>query len=117
MSLFDYLDISYDLPYPENATEEHKKYIRYAINIDNFQTKDLDCFLNTYFIDRTGLVYEKIEEEYKQFYVHQHVECYTYVDVPPENTKYFLNYDIKFTDGKVKKVTVLDWKPVNRTID
>lgn len=113
MGLFDYVDINYDLPMPDSATEKHVVFIKNAIAADNFQTKDLDCLLNIFYIDKEGYLYEQTEEdEYKQKYVHQHMECYTSIKIPSENISYWLEYDIKFTDGKIQNVTVERWYPI-----
>jgi len=110
MGMFDYLDINHDLPFPENATDEHRVFIKNTIAADNFQTKDLHCMLDVYYLDREGFLYEKIGDKYEEFYIHQHMKCYTYLDIPSENCKYWLEYDLKFTDGKLEQATVLDWK-------
>jgi hypothetical protein len=110
MGMFDYLDINYDLPLPDNATSDHVVFIKNAIAADNFQTKDLDCMLDVYYIDKDGFMYEKIGDNYNDYYIHQHVECYTYIHIPSEDCKYWLEYDIKFTDGKINKVSVVDWR-------
>jgi hypothetical protein len=110
MGMFDYIDANYDLPIPEDSTDEHRVFIKNAIAADNFQTKDLDCMLDVYYLDKDGFMYEKIGDEYKEYYVHQHIRCYTYIYVPSEDFKYWLEYDLKFTDGKLEKATVLDWE-------
>ena len=110
MGMFDYIDANYDLPIPEDSTDEHRVFIKNAIAADNFQTKDLDCMLDVYYLDKDGFMYEKIGDDYKEYYVHQHIRCYTYIYIPSEDFKYWLEYDLKFTDGKLEKATVLDWK-------
>jgi hypothetical protein len=119
MGMFDYIDINYDLPLPEDATDEHRVFIKNAIAADNFQTKDLDCMLDVYYLNKDGFMYEKIGDEYKEYYVHQHIRCYTYIYIPSEDSKYWLEYDLKFTDGKLQKSTVVDWKKmaVSKKID
>lgn len=110
MGMFDYLDINYDLPLPENATSEHIVFIKNTIAADNFQTKDLDCMLDVYYLDKDGFMYQKIGDQYNDFYIHQHLGCYTYIYIPSEDIKYWLEYDLKFTDGKLQKSTVIDWR-------
>lgn len=112
MGIFDYVKIDYDMPIPNNTTEEQKVFIKNTIAADNFQTKDLDCFLGVFYIDKNGYIYQKNGDEYKQHYVHQHVKCYTLIKISSENLEYWLSYDIKFTDGKIQQVTINEWKPI-----
>ena len=37
MGMFDYVDIEYDLPMPENATEEQIPFIKQGIKANHFQ--------------------------------------------------------------------------------
>ena len=112
MGLFDYVDINYDLPMPESATEQHVVFIKNAIAADNFQTKDLNCDLSVFYIDKDGYFYEQAGDEYKETYIHQHVECYTSIKIPSENISYWLEYDIKFTDSKIQETSVKQWYPL-----
>lgn len=110
MGMFDYVDVNYDLPLPDNATDEHIVFIKNAIAADNFQTKDFECMLDVYYIDREGFMYLKNGDEYEECYVHQHFRCYTYIRIPSEDSRYWLEYDIKFTDGKLKQADVTSWE-------
>ena len=110
MGMFDYIDINYDLPLPKNATDEHIVFIKNAIAADNFQTKDFECMLDVYYLDREGFVYQKNGDKYEEHYVHQHVRCYTYIAIPSEDCRYWLEYDLKFTDGKIQQSSVTSWE-------
>ena len=110
MGMFDYVDVNYDLPLPDNATDEHIVFIKNAIAADNFQTKDFECMLDVYYIDREGFMYLKNGDEYEECYVLQHFRCYTYIRIPSEDSRYWLEYDIKFTDGKLKQADVTSWE-------
>jgi hypothetical protein len=110
MGMFDYVDINYDLPIPENATDEHRVFITNSIAADNFQTKDFECMLDVYYLDKDGFMYLKNGDNYEEYYVHQHVRCYTYIKIPSEDARYWLEYDLKFTDGKLEKATAVEWK-------
>ena len=112
MGLFDYVKINYDLPTPNTATEKHVEFIKNAIDTEEFQTKDLDCVLNKFCLDKDGYLYEQNEGKYEKRYVHQHVFCYTSIKMLFEDISYWLEYNIKFTDGKVKDVTIEQWYPI-----
>ena len=114
MGMFDYVDVNYDLPMPQNATDEHKVFIINSIAADNFQTKDFECMLDVYYLDKDGFMYMKNANNYEEeYYVHQHVRCYTYIEIPSEDIKYWLEYDLKFTDGKLEKATAVEWKKMD----
>jgi hypothetical protein len=113
MGMFDYVDINYDLPMPENAVPEHVVFIINSIAADNFQTKDFECMLDVYYLDKEGFLYQQISDKYKEYYVHQHVRCYTYIKIPSEDASYWLEYDLKFTDGKLEKATAVEWKKMD----
>ena len=113
MGMFDYVDINYDLPMPENAGAEHVVFIKNAIAADNFQTKDFECMLDVYYLDKEGFLYQQISDKYEEYYVHQHVRCYTYIKIPPDDASYWLEYDLKFTDGKLEKATAVEWNKMN----
>jgi len=110
MGMFDYIDVNYDLPLPKNATDEHIVFIKNAFAADNFQTKDFECMLDVYYLDGEGFMYLKNGDKYEERYVHQHVRCYTYMQIPSEDSRYWLEYDIKFTDGKLKEANVISWE-------
>ena len=113
MGMFDYVDINHDLPMPANASLEHIVFIKNAIAADNFQTKDFECMLDVYYLDRDGFMYNKVGDQYNECYVHQHVRCYTYIKIPSEDARYWLEYDLKLTDGKLEKATAVDWNKMD----
>jgi hypothetical protein len=110
MGMFDYVDVNYDLPMPQNATDEHRVFIINSIAADNFQTKDFECMLDVYHLDKDGFMYLKNINNHEEYYVHQHVRCYTYIKIPSEDARYWLEYDLKFTDGKLQQATVVEWR-------
>jgi hypothetical protein len=66
--------------------------------------------LDVYYLDKDGFMYLKNGDNYEEYYVHQHVRCYTYIKIPSEDARYWLEYDLKFTDGKLEKATAVEWK-------
>ena len=116
MGLYDSIHIEYrDMPVPENANDEQIAFIKHAIHAEVFQTKDLYNSLDHYLIDEYGRLFSLNVSDFdqtidKQEYIHQHIECYTSIDVDGE--RFWLNYDIKFTDGILSEVKVLEWKRI-----
>ena len=101
------------MPLEANATEI--AFIKHAVFADAFQTKDLFNSLNHYLVDEYGRFFSLNVSEFdqtidKQEYIHQHIECYMVVNVDDE--KFWLNYDIKFTDGILSHIKVLEWKKI-----
>ena len=81
-----------------------------------FRSKDLYNCLDHFLIDEYGRFFSLKISEFdqtidRQEYIHQHIECYTYLNV--DEDRYWLNYDIKFTDGILSEVKVLEWKKTN----
>ncbi len=114
MGLYDSIHIEYsNMPMPENATDKEVEFIKHAIHTEIFQTKDLYNCLDNYLVDEYGRFFSLNVSDFdqtidKQEYIHQHVECYTSINV--DNERFWLNYDIKFSDGIVSEVKVLEWK-------
>ena len=115
MGLYDYIHLEYkNIPMPPNASEEEVEFIKQAVYTDSFQTKDLfDPCLYHFLIDEYGRFFSLNVSEFdqtidKQEYIHQHIECYMVVNV--DDDRHWLNYDIKFTDGIVSDIKVLEWK-------
>ncbi len=117
MGLYDSIHIEYpNMPMPENASSKEEAFIRQGIYTNTFQTKDLYACLDNYLIDEYGRFFSLNVSDFdqtidKQEYIHQHIECYTHIDV--DEDRYWLNYDIKFTDGILSEVKVLEWKKTN----
>jgi hypothetical protein len=107
MGMFDYFTIDYPLPIESYIPEEYKSFIYRAINEDGFQTKDLECLLYRYHVDNIGRIFcadfpdfESDEEPvYNKIYQHGHVLIYTVVYLDDNGTKFWLEYDLKFTDS------------------
>jgi len=122
MGMFDYIDTEYDLPLPPSISDEQKNAIRDSFRKDQLQTKDLDCIMSYYFIDKDGYFYVKVFDEgrwgisdasfyrIKKEYIHQHLRCYNTITVPGEKFHFWLEYDIKFTDGRIQEAKLTEWK-------
>lgn len=114
MGLYDSIHLEYkDIPMPPAASEEEIAFIKQAVYTDSFQTKDLFNCLDHFLIDEYGRFFSLNVSEFdqtidKQEYIHQHIECYMVINV--DDDKYWLSYDIKFTDGIVSDIKVLEWK-------
>jgi hypothetical protein len=119
MGMFDYVECEYDLPMPEKANDIQIKAIKRFLKTDSFQTKDLDNCLIYYLIDENGLFREKIFAAGRTFffepsdpvYIHQHINCYGVVEIDEEE-KWWLEYDLKFTDGIMVNAKVTSWRKV-----
>lgn len=120
MGLYDSIHLEYkDIPMPPNATEEEVAFIKQAVYADSFQTKDLFNCLHHFLIDEYGRFFSLNVSEFdqtidKQEYIHQNIECYMVINV--DDDKHWLSYDIKFTDGIVSDVKVLEWKKLQMNI-
>lgn len=116
LGLYDLIHIEYqDLPMPKNASEKEIAYIKQSLSADVFQTKDLDDYLNHYLIDQYGKFFKLNVSDFdqtigEQQYIHQHITCYNGIDV--DQSRYWIEYDFKFTDGIVSAVQVLEWKKI-----
>lgn len=119
MGLYDSIHFEYSaMPMPENASEKEKLFIKQALYTNVFQTKDLYNCLDNFLIDEYGRFFSLNVSEFdqkinEQEYIHQHVVCYSSVDVDDE--KFWLEYDVKFTDGIVSDVTVLQWRKLEKS--
>lgn len=120
MGLYDSIHIEYsDMPMPENATTKEQAYLKQSISADTFQTKDFYACLDHYLIDQYGRFFSLNVSEFdqtinKQEYIHQHLACYTSVDV--DGDRYWIEYDFKFTDGIVSDVQVLQWQKLGESL-
>lgn len=130
MGMFDYFKIDYPLPIESYIPKKYVPYIQAAFNQDEFQTKDLDCLLDRYYIDNAGRIYasslvdfeEDIRSTYEKIYYHGHIEVYMgiYLDQDAPGTKVYtydlwLKYDLKFTDSLLVSATMLS--PTKEEID
>jgi hypothetical protein len=118
MGMFDYVECQIDLPMPEDASAFEQICIDRFIKSSDFQTKDLDSVMAYYLVDENGLFREKIFSTGRPYiyepsdpvYIHQHMICYGIVDV--EEEKFWLEYDLKFTNGIMVDAKVIDWKKI-----
>lgn len=116
MGMFDYIECQAELPMPEGISSIEKSAINIFMNTDDFQTKDLDCTMTRYVIDEDGLFREKIFSTGRHYfyevsdpvYIHQHLRCYGIVEISDEE-KFWLEYDLKFTNGIMVNAKVVDW--------
>jgi hypothetical protein len=116
MGMFDYIECQAELPMPEDLSSLELNAINRFLNVDDFQTKDLDCSMTRYVIDQDGLFREKIFSTGRNYfyevsdpvYIHQHLRCYGIVEISDEE-KFWLEYDLKFTNGIMVNTKVLDW--------
>jgi hypothetical protein len=118
MGLYDNFAIKYPLPISEHVPSRYKSYILATIDQDNFQSKDFDCMMESYFIDNKGFLYL---EEYPPFesddfeikrikkYFHGHLRVYNWIFLDEEDPKnqIWLEYDLKFTDGLLVCATMI----------
>jgi hypothetical protein len=109
MGMFDYFKIDYPLPIPSYIPRKYVPHILAAFNQDEFQTKDLDCLLDRYYVDNTGRIYS---------YIHVHMGIYLDPDAPGTKVHTYdlwLKYDLKFTDSLLVSATMLS--PTKEEID
>jgi hypothetical protein len=108
MGMFDYFKIDYPLPLESYILAEYRPFVHAVMNQDEFQSKDLHCTLDRYYIDNNGRIYidESTFEEPKPkmvpIYYHGHIEVYAVVlleDDINSSKKFWLRYDLKFTDS------------------
>lgn len=121
MGMLDYIHIQYDLPLPIDVSQEHASAIKKYLKNNLLQTKNLECLMYHYLIGKDGFFYNKTFKinnygtldpkfyEIKKKYIHQHIVCYSFVPVELEKIDYWLEYNIKFTDGKIQEAMV-EWK-------
>ncbi len=119
MGTFDYFKIDYPLPLESYILSEYRPFINAVVNQDEFQSKDLDCCMDRYYIDNAGRIYQanlaKFEsndkDEYNKIYYHGHIRVNTIVSLDEEgwtsNRKFWLEYDLKFTDSLLVSAKML----------
>jgi hypothetical protein len=130
MGMFDYFKIDYPLPIESYVPRKYVPHILAAFSQDEFQTKDMDCVLDRYYIDNAGRIYvsnlidfeEDIRSTYEKIYYHGHIQVHMgiYLDPDAFGTKVntydlWLNYDLKFTDSLLVSATMLS--PTKEEID
>ena len=118
MGMYDSFAIDYPLPINSYVPDKYRPFILATIDQDNFQSKDLHCYMDSYYIDNRGLLFL---EEYSPFdkkpvsvkrdkqYYHGHLRVYNMVYLNDENLdeKFWLEYDLKFTDGLLVSATMI----------
>ena len=118
MGMYDNFAVSYPLPIESYVPDRYRMFIRSTMDQDNFQSKDLECLLSSYYIDNVGHLYL---EDYPPFedtdfkikrtkkYFHGHLRIYNSVFLDEEDPKKFLwlEYDLKFTDGLLVCATMI----------
>jgi hypothetical protein len=62
MGMYDNLEIDYPISIPSYIPTKYIPYIRASFNRNGFQTKDLEQIFNSYFIDQSGHLYERIRK-------------------------------------------------------
>jgi len=92
MGMYDSIFIDYPLPIENYIPKEYKNSIYYAIAADGFQTKDLDCALNSYYVSNDGKLFLDIFDfssakmlERKPVYFHGHININTVVYLDDSN--------------------------------
>jgi hypothetical protein len=109
--MFDYFKIDYPLPLESYILAEYRPYVYAVVNQDEFQSKDLDCCLNRYYVDNNGYIFidesnfEDSKPAMRPIYYHGHIKIYTLVPLDQDDVtskrKFWLEYDLKFTDSRV----------------
>ena len=132
MSMFDTLICKYPLPMPEDL----KGYV----GSREFQSKDLDCVLSYYEIREDGSIWqEKHETEYipgndkaENFWdkvghlktiktwfeplcLNDFINIYDYQQNNDSNYDYHIEYKIKFENGKIVDVKLVDFEAIDNT--
>lgn len=125
MGMFDYFKIDYPLPIESYIPKKYAAQILAAFKQNQFQTKNLDCLLDRYYIDNAGRIYSSnlvdFEEHersiYKRMYHHGHIQVYMGIYLDPDHTgtivhtyDLWLKYDLKFTDSLLVSATMLSPK-------
>jgi hypothetical protein len=117
MGMHDNFTIDYPLPIADYIPEKYRPYIYSSINQDGFQSKNLECEFCNYYISKTGKMYkkpssffdiQKEKREFTQIEYHGILNVYTFIilDEDDFNKSFWLEYDIKFTDGIISLVTM-----------
>ena len=118
MGLYDNFAVKYPLPINDYVPEKYRSYILATIDQDDFQSKDLDCIMQSYFIDNKGFLYleerspfesSNLEIKRTKKYFHGHLRIYNWVVLDEENpqNEMLLEYDLKFTDGLLVCATMI----------
>jgi len=124
MGMFDYFKVDYPLPLGSYIPDEYRPYIYATINQDEFQSKDLECILNRYYVDNNGhifvdeSIFEDSEPAIKQIYYHGHIKIHAPVFMDDDinsQKKLWLQYDLKFTDSLL--VSAIMISPTKEEID
>ncbi len=102
MGLFDTVRCEFPLPDPSHQELE-------------FQTKDLDCLMDEYLITREGRLLRRGRLGSRglsrniEWPFDREVRIYK---LDPENDREFIEYVVRFTDGRVEWIRRLDREPV-----
>lgn len=130
MGMFDNFEIDYPLPIEEWIPVQYRTYAYHTFAADGFQTKDLECLLDYYYIDNSGSLFKNKQpswfkgpskdDEYEKIYFHGHINVYNSVSIYSEDEKtkgpkLWFEYDLKFTDGLLVCATMLS--PTKKDID
>jgi hypothetical protein len=128
MGMFDTIEVDFPLPVASYIESPIKSYISQSIYADGFQSKDLECLMDNYFIDNNGFLYKNgnsmwespkdIEPLKIKMYYHGHLRVYNMVlleDDIDEQKTVWLEYDLKFTDGILVEAKMV--RPTKEEID
>jgi hypothetical protein len=118
MGIYDTFTIDYPLPINFYVPHKYRSFILATIDQDNFQSKDLHGYMDSYYIDNKGFLYienhsafekDPIAVERQKQYYHGHLRIYNMVYLDEENLdqKFWLEYDLKFTDGILVSATMI----------
>ena len=120
MGMFDWISFEKNPPLPNNIDHIQEKSIKFFFSTDSFQTKDLDCDLTRYVIDKDGKFREKIYSAGRSYFyetsdvikISQKMNCYGIVGVDEE--KYWLEYIIELNNGIMEKVSLFNWERIEQ---
>ena len=124
MGMYDSFFISYPLPIEKWVPKEYKEAALYTFAADGFQTKDLECCLESYYISNDGHIFKDTFDfesskilERNPIYFHGHIKIYSPVYLEENRNGKFLwfSYDLKFTDSLLVCATMLS--PTQKDID
>ena len=118
MGMFDYFKIDYPLPLESYILSELRPFVNAMVDQDEFQSKDMECLMNRYHIDNNGYLYLSSQVNFeddsdpvvKKIYHHGHIRVYSLVfldEDPGTKNKFWLEYDLKFTDGRLIQAKML----------
>lgn len=120
--MYDNFIIDYPLPLASWIPDAYKQYIDYTFASEGFQSKDLSCVLNNYFISNDGHIFEdefdfadKNPVNRKPIYFHGHIKVYCPVYISDDDsrdikTMLWFEYDLKFTDSLLVSATMISPK-------